>query len=322
MSHRILFAGTPQIAVPLLEALVSRSEDLGFEVAGILTNPDSRQGRSSTLVASPVKIAAENLGLPVLQFDSLKTESRKAVRELGADTLVTFAFGKIFGPMFLSLFSGGCFNVHPSRLPELRGASPVQATIHRKLKNACISLQNVGEKMDEGDIWTTCDFSLEGTETTLSLSDTISHRAAEFVPKALHDIFCGKLVAHKQTGNATYCGMIDKNTAFTNFTMTAEDVHAHIRAMYPHPKAWTVYNGAVLSLLSVWGGFAELESEPPVSGYEPGSVVEFRKDRGIGIACADKLVWVTGFQLSGKKELDFKAFINGNRNFLASRLGS
>ena len=112
---RILFAGTPEISVPLFKALCTR-----FEVVGVLTACDKSVGRSKALVPSPVKAAALEAGLPVLQFESLRTEARAAVRELGADTLVTFAYGKIFGPKFLDLFPVGRFNVHPSALPMFR----------------------------------------------------------------------------------------------------------------------------------------------------------------------------------------------------------
>lgn len=304
---RILFAGTPDISVPLLKALAK-----DFEVVGVLTSCDKMQGRSSALIPSPVKVCATELGLPVLQFESIKTEAREAVRQLGADTLVTFAFGKIFGPKFLDLFPNGKFNVHPSALPVFRGPSPIQATILNQLHTASISLQNVGLKMDEGEIWQRFDFELSGCETTKSLTDIVAQKAAEFVPSALSAILGGSLKPAAQSGEPSYCQMLGKDDSMIDFCRPAAEVHAKIRAMYPWPKACANIHGTSVIISSVWGGFAELEQEPLLENPEPGKVVSYRKDRGIGVSCADKIIWLTALQLPGKKELDYKSFINGN----------
>lgn len=305
--NKILFAGTPEIAVPLLKALAK-----DFEVVGVLTSCDKMQGRSSALVPSPVKVCAQELNLPILQFESIRTEAREAVKQLGADTLVTFAFGKIFGPKFLDLFPNGKFNVHPSALPIFRGPSPIQATILNQLKTASISLQDVGLKMDEGNIWQRYDFELSGNETTKSLTDIVAQKAAEFVPQALKEIFNGNVEATVQSRQASYCQMLGKEDSLIDFNRPASEVHAKIRAMYPWPKASAHIHGTVAIISSVWGGFSELEEEPLLDNPQPGKVVEYRKDRGIGVSCADKIIWLTALQLPGKKELDYKSFVNGN----------
>lgn len=305
--NKILFAGTPDIAVPLLKALSEK-----FNVVGVLTSCDKMQGRSSALVAPPVKVCAQELGIPVLQFESIRTEAREAVKQLGADTLVTFAFGKIFGPKFLELFPNGKFNVHPSALPVFRGPSPIQATILSQLKTASISLQDVGLKMDEGDIWKRYDFELSGAETTSGLTDLVSQKAAEFVPQTLSDIFEGKIKSVKQSGEASYCQMLGKEDSALDFSKPAAEVHAKIRAMYPWPKTNAKTHGNTVTIASVWGGFKELDEEPLLDNPQPGKVVEYRKDRGIGVSCSDKIIWLTALQLPGKKELDYKSFINGN----------
>lgn len=314
MDNRILFAGTPEIAVPLLKALSSR-----FNVVGVLTSCDKSVGRSSKLVPTPVKAAALELGIPVLQFESLKTESRQAVKELGADTLVTFAYGKIFGPKFLALFEKGTFNVHPSALPMFRGASPIQYTIWNGLGKGSVSVQEVGLKMDEGDIWGRLDFDLTGKETTLSLTEDVSNKAAEFVPDILEKVFAGNAVKTPQTGNASYCRMIGREDGVLDFTKTAMELHAQIRTMYPWPKCWAKADGQDIAITGVWGGFDEMNAEPVLEGIEPGTVVSYRKDRGIGIACSDKVLWVTGLQLPAKKELDYKSFVNGNQWILKAK---
>ena len=310
---RIIFAGTPEISVPLLKALAAR-----FEVVGVLTSCDKSSGRSSKLVPSPVKAAALELGLPVLQFDSIRTEARAAVRALGADTLVSFAFGRIFGPRFLDLFPNGKFNVHPSDLPVFRGPSPVQYTIMNGLGQATISFQSLGLGMDEGDIWGKTVIPLAGTETTQSLGEIIAQRAAEFVPGLLSEIVEGKAKPVPQSGEVSYCSMIERETGDLFFSGTVREVHCLIRACYPWPKAWANASGNVMAITGVWGGFSYI-ADPDKTDAAPGTVVDFRKDRGIGVACADGILWITGLQLPAKKELDFRSFVNGNRWILSAR---
>lgn len=310
---RILFAGTPDIAVPLLRALSER-----FEIAGVLTNCDKMQGRSSKPVAPPVKTEALRLGLPVIQFDTLRTEAREAVRSLGADTLVTFAFGRIFGPKFLSLFSQGTFNVHPSRLPEFRGPSPIQSTILSKSRSAFISVQEIGLAMDEGDIFDVMEIPLVGNETTLSLETLIADKSAEFVPSVLEKALGGGLEKKRQSGDASYCTMIDKGMAELDFSEDALTVHSKIRAMYPWPKACAYVNGVQVFITGVYGSFDDVPASSDPGDVKPGTVLGLRKDRGIEVACKDGSVFITTLQLPGKKEMDFRSFVNGNRWILTS----
>ena len=312
---RILFAGTPEISVPLFKALCLR-----FEVVGVLTACDKSVGRSKALVPSPVKAAAIEAGLPVLQFESLRTEARAAVRELGADTLVTFAYGKIFGPKFLDLFPIGRFNVHPSALPMFRGPAPIQFSILKGLPEATISLQNVGLGMDEGEIWGKAVLPLSGTETTDSLTKRIADEAAAFVPSVLSQALSGSIKPVSQTGEASYCTMMSRETGTLDFHKTVFENHCLVRACYSWPKAWAKVNGNDIAVTGVWGGFDYLSSPDACEGAEPGTVVVMRKDRGIGVACCDGILWISALQLPAKKELDFRSFVNGNQWILKSVL--
>ena len=283
---KILFAGTPEISVPLLTALASR-----LDVVAVLTSPDKPVGRSKQPMPSPVKEEAIRLGIPVLQFDSLRTEARRAVSETGADTLVTFAFGKIFGPRFLALFDR-TFNVHPSALPLLRGPAPIQHEILYGFREAVISLQTISEKM-------------------------VSQVATSFVPEVLSSI--DKYSSHPQEGEATYCTMIDPSMAVLDFNRPASEVHAKVRAMYPWPKARAHIDGKDIMITSVYGGFEELENQESVPQLPPGSVFAFEKKKGLGVVCKDSVVWINGLQLPAKKEMDHVAFVNGNRWIVGAR---
>ena len=275
-----------------------------------------------------MKTAALELGIPVLQFDSLRTPARDAVGSIGANVLVSFAFGRIFGPMFLALFPNGRFNVHPSHLPLFRGPSPIQATILGGLREAAISIQTIGEKMDEGDIWGMMHFPLEGSETTSLLTDRVSLEAASFVPNVLKQALHGEISPVAQCGEPSYCRMIDKADGKLDFSKSVLELHSLVRASYPWPKAFAFASGREVFITGVWGGFSEVEQilgEARTSALEgsalpeTGTVVGFRKDRGIGIACADGVLWVNGLQLPAKKEMDHKAFVNGNRWILDAK---
>ncbi len=318
MSHRILFAGTPDIAVPLLNALVR-----DFEVVGVLTSVDKPRGRSKALVPSPVKSAALKAGIPVLQFETLRTEARERVKEIGADTLVSFAFGKIFGPKFLSLFPKGTFNVHPSALPVFRGPSPIQETVRCGLKTAVVSLQEIGLEMDSGDIYASCSFPLTGTETSMTLSSLVAEKASFFVPEELRKVFSGDGSKAKQTGEPVYCKMLEKSDCSLDFSQNVKDVHCKIRALYEWPKASARFvpsgtgEARDIFITGVWGGFDYIDNpdscEDSVrTDFRAGSVVAIRRDRGIGVLCRDGLLWINALQLPSKKEMDFFSFINGN----------
>lgn len=307
-SPRILFAGSPDIAVPLLKAVLQK-----FEVVAVLCATDKPQGRSKEPVACPVKVAAIQAGIKVLQFDSLKTEARQAVKETGADTLLTFAYGKIFGPKFLSLFTNGAFNVHPSALPLLRGASPIQHTILNGFKDCVISFQNIGLEMDAGDIWARIPVEIDGTETTETLTFSIAEKAAQTIPGILEEMVAGKLSCRAQKGEPTFCSVIERKDAFLDFNRRKEVIHSKIRAMYPWPKACCKVNGKDIFITGVWGGFKDLEDDIPRPDLPNGYVYQVRKDRGIGVVCSNGIIWISSLQLPGKKELDFKSFINGNR---------
>ena len=310
---RILFAGTPDISVPLFNALCS-----SFEVVGVLTACDKSVGRSKALIPSPVKAAALEKGLPVLQFESLRTEARSAVKDLGADTLVTFAYGKIFGPKFLDLFPVGRFNVHPSDLPMFRGPAPIQFSILNGLGEATISLQNIGLGMDEGEIWGKTVLPLAGTETTDSLTNRIAQEAALFVPSLLGKALSGSLEPSEQKGEPSYCTMMSREMGSLDFRKTVFENHCLVRACYSWPKAWARVNGNDIAIAGVWGGFDYLSSPDSAAGVLPGTVVGMRKDRGIGVACSDGILWISALQLPAKKELDFRSFVNGNQWILKS----
>jgi len=313
---RILFAGTPDIAVPTLRALAKH-----FEVGAVLTNPDKKGSRGKALLPSAVKEEAIALGLPVLQPASLRTEARDLVASYGCDTLVCFAYGKIFGPRFLSLFSGEKLNIHPSMLPLLRGPSPIQGAILNQFERTGISIQRLAPEMDSGDLLVSEEFSLLGDETTLSLTDIVKEKAAFLALKAMKSLSDGSAEFTPQKGEATYTTLISREMARIDWNLSAKAIHALVRTMYPWPKAYTLFEGETLSITSVVGALKDAGSDPVPPEIIPGTVVSKEKGKGIAIATGVGLIWIDRLQLEKRKEMDWASFLPGNRTFLGTKLG-
>ncbi len=313
---RILFAGTPDIAVPTLRALAEH-----FEVGAVLTNPDKKGSRGKTLLPSAVKEEALALGLPVLQPENLRTEGREMVASHGCDTLVCFAYGKIFGPRFLSLFSGEKLNIHPSLLPLLRGPSPIQGAILGKYETTGISIQRLASEMDSGDLLLSEEFVLQGDETTQSLTDLVKDKAAPLVIQALKRVSDGSALFVPQKGEATYTSLITREMACIDWNLRAKDIHALVRTMNPWPKAYTTFEGETLYITSVAGLLKDAGTDPVPPKCEVGTVVSKQKGRGIAIATGEGLLWVDRLQIEKRKEMDWVSFLPGNRTFLGTKLG-
>ncbi|MFA6844398.1 MAG: methionyl-tRNA formyltransferase [Sphaerochaetaceae bacterium] len=305
---RILFAGTPMIAVPTLCAL-----NRHFEIGAVLTNPDRPQKRKASLVFSPVKEQALTLGLPVLQFEHLGSKERGMIQEYHCDTLVCFAYGKFFGPKFLSLFPYAQLNIHPSLLPELRGPSPIQGAILKELDQTGISLQAIASEMDSGAIAAVTRFPLDGTETVDSLTEKVSQLAASLAV----DTLSRPLVFTPQRGEPSYTRMVSHQDGIINWGQSAHSINAQVRGMYPWPKASTVYKGEVLFICAVDKDC----SQPVPPGFSCGSVVARDKKKGVAIATSEGLLWVTRLQRQMKNEMDALAFVNGDNAFLTAKLG-
>ena len=309
---RILFAGTPEIAVPTLKAL---SEE--FEIGLVLTNPDARKGRSKKLIPSPVKEMALSLDIPVLQPERLRGQALIDVASYNCDVLVCFAYGKIFGPRFLSMFEKGAYNIHPSALPMFRGSAPIQYAILNGLDSTAITIQKLSLGVDEGDVCSVFNFELNGDETTQSLSEKVAQLSAPLAVETFKKLENNLLTSHPQEGKASYTDMLSKDDSLLDFNEDAKVVHSKIRAFYPWPKAYTLFNGKVLFIT----GVMPLTHEKRDESIKIGSVIEKRKKQGLVIACRDELLIVKTLQLAGKKELDFSSFFNGNSDILNSTLG-
>jgi len=318
---RILFAGSPAIAVPALEAVAALcDEGEGFALAGLLTNPDSPKGRSGRPEPTECAAAMERLpSIPVLKPEKLDGEARTRVQALEPDLLVSFAYGKIFGPKFLGLFPMGGINVHPSLLPKYRGPTPIPAAIINRETETGVTIQRLALEMDGGDILAQVRTPLDGRETTASLGETMARKAAGLLKDALKGVAAagearGKAQDHDA---ASYCPLIAKTDGLIDWDMGAAEIDARIRAYTPWPLSWTTHGDQRLLILKAMVAPNHERSDC----VRPGEVLGKDKNMGILIQTGEGTLAVSELQYMTKKALEWRAFLNGARNFIGETLG-
>lgn len=312
---RVLFAGSPEIAIPSLIAIGSN-----FELVGVLSNPDAPCGRGRCLTETALAEAAGDLfpGLPVIKADRLGPSEREAVAALRPELLAVFAFGTIFGPKFLSLFPDGAINAHPSLLPRWRGCAPLAFAIMNHDAETGVSIQKIAPRLDSGDLLGVVKRPLSGDETAESLADWASEAAAGLFVEVINNIRNKTIRPWPQNeSEATYCNLLKKEDGLIDWNMSARDIAARIRAFKPWPGTWTLWSGANLNILEARAWPEEAED----SQTEPGRVLHIDKSRGIMVKTAEGLLALEVLQLKGKKPLPFRDFINGARGLPGSLLG-
>ena len=338
---RILFAGSPAIAVPSLKAVSGLElSPGGIVLAGLLTNPDSRRGRAKPsnmaqrgqLIPTDLSAAALELdairsaqGLPAitqLKPEKLDAQAREEIAALAPDLLVSFAYGRIFGPRFLELFPLGGINIHPSLLPKYRGASPIPACILEREPETGICIQKLAPEMDSGDIQIEERFALSARETAASLSEIVAEKAALLLGELLLDFENKSANARPQSGEAVYCYQIKKEAGLIDWSKSALEIDARIRAYTPWPLSFTRRgNEALLILEAEPLEDGQAETSAASAAVAAGTVLGTDKSRGILIQTGRGILAVSRLQWQAKKALDWKAFINGERGFVGTVLG-
>ena len=316
---RILFAGTPALAVPSLMKTAH-----AHEIVGVLTTPDQPAGRGRGLVCSPVKDAAAKLDLKVLQPEKLDEPFLEIVRSLGPDILVVAAYGKIFRPPFLALFRHGGINVHPSLLPRFRGPSPITAAILEGDSVTGVTIQKVARRFDTGDILSQERFPLKGDETTATLSAALAPVGAELLSGVLGELATGRQPdARAQVeSEATYCRTFRKEDGVVSWEKPAAVIERKVRAFDPWPRASTLLAGETLLLLKSHLYPDNLAADHPRGGRLPGEVLAAEKDHGLLVQTGTGILAVERLQLQFKKSLDWRAFLNGHPAIVGTRLGA
>ncbi len=310
---RVLFAGSPPLAVHPLEALWAK-----YEICGVLTNPDRPGGRGKRFDPTPVKLKAKELGLKIFQPLSLDDTFRQEVRELKPAILVVAAYGRIFKKKFLDIFPYGGINLHPSILPKFRGPSPIPAAILSGEKETGVTIQRLAVKMDSGDILTVGKVPLTGKETTAGLSLRLGRIGAGLLVATLEMIASGTEEAKpQQEEEATYCRLIKKEDGRIRWDDDAVKIERMIRAFDPWPSAFTYFKGQRLNIMN--GGVYPEKNN--ANGKERGLVLGIDEQYGILLNTGRGVLYLNRLQLQAKKELDWRSFLNGQKDFVGSLLG-
>ena len=297
---RIVFMGTPDFAVDCLQALVQNRH----EVLLVISQPDKPQGRKMVLTPPAVKVCAQQLGLPTYQPTTLRDgEAAERIRALVPDLIVVVAYGKIIPQEILDLPPYGCVNVHGSLLPELRGAAPIQRSILEGKKVTGVTTMQLDAGMDTGDILLTKETPILPDETAGELFDRLKVLGAELLIETINGLQNGSVKPIRQDdGKATYAAMLDKSMAPVDWSLTAQQVHDHIRGLDPWPGASTVINGKTVKLSRSHLGVP--------CGRAAGEVVG--ADKQLEVCCGDGCtVVINELQAQGKSKLAAPDFLRG-----------
>ncbi|MDR2659917.1 MAG: methionyl-tRNA formyltransferase [Spirochaetaceae bacterium] len=363
---KIIFAGTPAIAIPSLKAISKiHAANGGFcELAGVLTNPDTAKGRHGGSTPSELGAAAQKIlqdmtasgrtPFAILKSARIDENCFRSVAAINADILVSFAYGTIFPPEFLAIFPMGGINVHPSLLPKYRGATPIPAAILNRDRETGISIQRLAQKTDCGNILAQERITLTGRETSAGLSVITGEKSAALLVETLRAIAEGTVSETEQNhAEAVFCGKLEREDGRIDWRKSAIDIDAQIRAFTPWPLSYTWHCGIELYIIEAapyygnftlpdgasagtvsmtagaeWGGLAGGASEAALdtasgrakSTAAPGTVLGFDKSAGIIIQTGDGLLAVSRLQYRARKALDWKAFLNGAKEFIGAVL--
>lgn len=299
---KVLFMGTPDFAVGALEAMIQA----GHEIVAVVTQPDKPKGRSGQMQYTPVKECAVKYNIPV--FQPVKVKEKEAVEELRkyeADIYVVAAFGQILTKEILSMPRFGCVNIHASLLPKYRGAAPIQQAIIDGEEKTGVTIQQMNEGIDTGDILSTVIVPIAEKETAESLFMKLEEAGARLIVDTLDKIEKGEITPVPQDeAQASYVKMMKKSFGKIDWSKDAAAIERLVRGLNPWPSAYTFFEGKSLKLWS-----CDVVEE--LCSQRPGTIVRVNKD-SIDVAAGKGVLRILELQLEGKKRMDAKVFLLGN----------
>ncbi len=294
----IIFMGTPDFAVPTLEALCNSEHN----VQAVFTQPDKPIGRKQVLTPPDVKICAEKHNIPVYQPTTLKDDTAfKQIKDINPDVIVVVAYGKLLPKNILDIPKYGCINVHGSLLPKYRGASPIQHAVLNGDKVTGVTTMYMGEGLDTGDILLTSETEIGENETSAELFDRLSLLGADLLLETLNKVQSGSINPIKQDeSKATYTKMIDKSMCPINWSKTNFEIHNQVRGLQTWPVATSVINEMNVKIHST------------LLCDKTGAPGEIINTEPLTVACGSGSLIIKELQLNGKKRMDSKSFLLGH----------
>lgn len=304
--------GTPDFSVPVLQKIISD----GYEVIGVVTQPDRPVGRKRVLTPPPVKVEAEKHGIPVFQPEKIRQpEEINKILALNPELIVTAAFGQILPKELLEAPKYGCINVHASLLPELRGGAPMHYAIIQGKEKTGITIMYMVEKLDAGDMLTQVEVPITETDTVGTLHDKLSEAGAKLLSETLPKLLNGELKQTPQKEEeATFAYTIKREQEKIDWNSAGEDIYNHVRGMNPWPVAFTTYEGVVMKIWSTEKTMSSKESSP-------GSIIGIEDDGFIVATGNHTAIKITEIQPSGKKRMKASDFLRGTKVSIGDKLG-
>lgn len=245
---KIIFFGSFQYAIPALEQLVKT----GYEITAVVTNPDSLQERKKELTPTPVKLAAQKLGLNILQPEKLRNnqEFLEILKSLNPDLNIVVAYGKIIPKEIIELPKHGTINIHPSLLPAYRGPSPIQSAILNGEKETGVTIMQIDEEVDHGAILSQAKYQIHPDAYLPQVTQELFQLGAELLIKTIPDWLEGKIVPQPQDhSQATFTKKFSWENGRIDWNQSTEKIYNQIRALNPEPGTWTTLNGKILKIL-------------------------------------------------------------------------
>jgi len=310
---KVVFFGTPEFAILPLEALIEAKD---IDVVAVVTQDDKPVGRKQELTAPPVKNAALEQDIPVLQPTTLRKNPQilELLEGLEADFFAVVAYGKILPKEVLDIPKYGCINLHGSLLPQYRGASPVEEALLQGDAQTGVSFIQMNEELDAGDILVVQRQAVDPEDTSETLRRKLSLLGAALFPQLLRDVVDEVIQPIPQNSqNATFCHKITKQDGFIDiYKERAEDIVNKIRAYTPWPSCFMIVKDKRLKIIKA-------KAAESLTQVEPGAVIEgtFAGEYSIGLQTIEGTLWLQTVQLEGKKPTLIQDFMRGNKSFFA-----
>ena len=299
---KVVFCGTPQFAVPTLQRLV----ESGFDVALVVSQPDRPKGRGLELVASPVKLTAERLAIPVYQPEKIKTneELRDKLNRIAPDAIIVVGYGRIIPSWMLQLPKYGNINLHASLLPKYRGAAPIQWAIAKGERVTGVTTMRIDEGLDTGDILLQRDLAIAPEDTSVTIAPRLAAVGAELMIETLHGLQASSIRQRKQdSSQATLAPVLKKDDGKIDFNRSAQEIYNRFRGFQPWPGAFTTFRSKGLNVPAM---------RPASAPVAPGELLVTGEQvfAGCGDGTAVALLEV---QPEGKKKISVRDFVHGYR---------
>ncbi len=306
---KIVFMGTPEYAVPSLEALIKE-----HEVCAVVSQPDRPAGRGKQTLLTPVKAAALKANIPVLQPERVRKnpEFFESLKAFQADVFVVVAYGQILPTRILQLPTFGCINAHASLLPKYRGAAPIQWAILNGESLTGVTIIYMEQGMDTGDELLKKELPIEETDNSETMHDKLSNLSAIAFLEALALLKNGTAPRCKQADSATYAPMLTKDLGLIDWSKSTDSIFNLIRGLRPWPGAYTSTN------LKIWS--AEKLPLQNHSDILPGVIVDSIKDKGIVVKTGDGALLITELQALNRQRLSAPEFLRGARITIGEKI--